>query len=207
MKSLAIADLTAVTVAVLFARHDSVYKSLPGTDVWDETRDALKWLGGAPVACHPPCGKWGRLRKFSKAPESEKDLGRFAVRAVRSSGGVLEHPALSTLWGDQKMPAPSKGRDEFGGYTISMPQWWFGHRANKASWFYIVECEPAMLPEVTLKLGEADFCIRPSKSYPRLPSVTKPEREHTPLALAEWLLETARRCKVPVAQTVPTERA
>lgn len=37
-------------------------------------------------------------------------------------------------------------------------------------------------------------CVRPTKSYPRLPSITKPEREHTPPALAEWLVELARRC-------------
>ncbi len=35
------------TVAVLFARQDSVYKQLPGTDVWDIDRDARKWPGGA----------------------------------------------------------------------------------------------------------------------------------------------------------------
>lgn len=28
-----------MTVAVLFARADSVYKTLPGVDVWDEERE------------------------------------------------------------------------------------------------------------------------------------------------------------------------
>src|ERR1019366_1890829 len=32
-------------VAVLFARSDSIYKMLPGLDVWDAERDALNWNG------------------------------------------------------------------------------------------------------------------------------------------------------------------
>ena len=36
------------TVAVLFARADSVYKTLPGVDVWDEARDARQWPGSGP---------------------------------------------------------------------------------------------------------------------------------------------------------------
>lgn len=31
-------------IAVLFARADSIYKTLPECDVWDATRDARKWL-------------------------------------------------------------------------------------------------------------------------------------------------------------------
>lgn len=34
-------------VAVLFARADSVYKELSGTDVWDIRRDATRWPGGS----------------------------------------------------------------------------------------------------------------------------------------------------------------
>jgi hypothetical protein len=41
-------------VAVLFARADSIYKTLAGCDVWDEARDALKWLGGVARRCVTP---------------------------------------------------------------------------------------------------------------------------------------------------------
>lgn len=34
------------TVAILFARADSVYKTLPGCDVYDIERDALTFPGG-----------------------------------------------------------------------------------------------------------------------------------------------------------------
>lgn len=48
-------------VAVLFARSDSVYKSIPGCDVWDINRDARNWKGGAPIVAHPPCRAWGGI--------------------------------------------------------------------------------------------------------------------------------------------------
>ena len=36
-------------VTVLFARRDSIYKSMAGCDVWDADRDALNWPGDSPV--------------------------------------------------------------------------------------------------------------------------------------------------------------
>jgi hypothetical protein len=50
------------TVAVLFARADSNYKSLPGTDVYDIERDARTYDGPHPVVAHPLYRAWGRLR-------------------------------------------------------------------------------------------------------------------------------------------------
>ena len=44
----------APVVAVLFARRDSVYKTLPGTDVYDADRDARTYDGDGPSLCHPP---------------------------------------------------------------------------------------------------------------------------------------------------------
>jgi hypothetical protein len=34
-------------VAALFVRADSIYKTLPGVDAWDEARDARQWPAGA----------------------------------------------------------------------------------------------------------------------------------------------------------------
>lgn len=182
-------------VAVLFARSDSNYKSLPGVDVWDAERDARNWPGGCPVVAHPPCRAWGRMRQFAtKVMPGEKLLARLAVAHIRAWGGVLEHPAQSTLWPAAGLPAPGQ-RDTYGGWTLPINQFCFGHRAEKKTWLYIVGCEPADIPEVPLRLGRATHCIRPTKSYPRLPSVTKAEREHTPPALAAWLVDLARRCQ------------
>lgn len=182
-------------VAILFARADSVYKTLPDCDVWDAERNALNWPGGAPVVAHPPCRAWGRLRQFAKPREGEKSLAIWAVAQVRRFGGVLEHPEGSTLWAAAGLPPVGK-RDEFGGWTLGIHQHEFGHRAEKATLLYIVGCLPACLPAMPLRLEEVTHCIRPTKSYPRKPSVTKAEREHTPRALAEWLVEVARRCEV-----------
>jgi hypothetical protein len=132
------------------------------------------------------------LRQFSLAPDEEKKLARMAVLWVRINGGVLEHPAESTLWIDQGMPLP--GKFDGLGYTMEIDQWRFGHRAEKRTWLYIVGCKPDDLPPLPVREGAPTHCVRPTKAYPRLPSITKPEREKTPPAFAEWLVEVARRC-------------
>ena len=180
-------------VSVLFARDDSIYKTLPNCDVWDKQRDAMQWPGGNPVVAHPPCRAWGRLRQFAKPEPGEKEFALWAVERVRENGGVLEHPAQSTLWEAAGLPTPGQ-RDSFGGWTLPIHQHCFGHRAEKKTWLYICGCTPQEIPALPLKLGKATHCIRPTKNYPRLPSVTKAEREHTPPQLATWLVELASKC-------------
>ena len=191
-------------VAVLFARSDSIYKDLPGCDVWDIDRDARRWPGGVPVVAHPPCRAWGRLSHFAKPRDDEKALAFWAVHQVRTHGGVLEHPKASKLWAAAGLPEPGQ-KDEFGGWTLPIVQSWWGHRAEKATLLYIVGCVPAQLPDIPLRLGDASHVIaqgRTRSDGERLvkgmagwrPEVTKAEREHTPPALAAWLCELARRC-------------
>lgn len=186
-------------VAVLFARSDSVYRGLV-SDVWDAERDARLFGGGCPVVAHPPCRAWGRLRHMAKPRADEKALAIFAVDQVRAWGGVLEHPAFSTLWGAAGLPLPGE-RDAFGGWTLPVSQSWWGHRAEKATWLYIVGIVPAQLPIFELRLGEATHVIsssgrrRDGTRATGRPECTKAEREATPLRLAEWLVEVAARCK------------
>lgn len=183
-----------VRPAVLFARSDSIYKTMD-CDVWDKERDALTWPGGAPVVAHPPCRLWGRLRHFSTAPIEEKSYGPWAVDQIREWGGVLEHPANSTLWPFCGLPHPSE-YDEHG-FTISLPQWWFGHKAEKWTWLYICGMKLKDLPQMPLKIGEASHVIATSlrrKKVPCRPKVTRKDREATPPAFAAWLLEVASIC-------------
>ncbi|SMC24275.1 hypothetical protein SAMN02745857_01805 [Andreprevotia lacus DSM 23236] len=179
------------TVAVLFARADSTYKSLPGCDVWDAARDARCWNGGAPVVAHPPCRAWGRLRQFAKPRDDERDLAPYAIERVRAEGGVLEHPAHSSLWDVLSLPKPGQGRDEFGGWTLPVMQHWWGHRAEKATWLYIVGINAAELPEIPMVLGSSTHVIAQSKTRTNglrrrkgqagwRPEVSKAEREATP---------------------------
>lgn len=183
-----------MSVAVLFVQPDSVYKTIPGVETFDELRDARNFDGRCPVVAHPPCRLWCKLRKFSKAPELEKNLARFAVRVVRNNGGVLEHPAGSLLWADMGLPGPNQPPDKFGGYTIALPQFWFGHLANKATWLYIVGTK--QLPPIPLRLGVAQFTVsttvrRWRKGHSR--ELPKRLRSATPKLFAEWLIEVARR--------------
>ncbi len=190
------------TVAVLFARRDSVYKTLDAADVWDEDRDARLWTGGLPVVAHPPCRLWAKLRQFAKAsdPAMEMQLARDAVAHVRQFGGVLEHPAESTLWADRGLPKPGRAPDDFGGWTAQIRQCDWGHKAEKLTWLYIVGCHPDNLPPVPPR-AEPVGVIKPQRGVPRdgRKIVTKADREHTPEKLAIWLVEVASRCK-PQAQ-------
>lgn len=192
-------------VAVLFARSDSHYKTMPDCEVYDMRRDARTYDGPWPVVAHPPCRAWGRLRHMANPRPDERNLARLAVALVREFGGVLEHPQASTLWPAQRLPAPGQ-RDDMGGWTLGITQHWWGHRATKATLLYIVGCEPADIPPLPeLRLGEGTHVIaqgvrradgsRWAKGDSRKrPECTKPEREHTPPELASWLVELARRC-------------
>ena len=179
-------------ITVLFARADSVYKTMPQCDVWDIERDARNWRSGNPCIAHPPCRAWGRLRHFANPRVDEMDLARFAVRMVRENGGILEHPKGSKLWEDQRLPLPGRF-DIYGGWTLPILQYWFGHKAEKATWLYIVGCSPEDVPSWPLTLGYATHVIA-SSDKSRL-EVTKREREATPPLLAEWLCELATKCR------------
>lgn len=189
------------TVAVLFARSDSIYKRMPGTDVWDIERDARNWIGGSSLVAHPPCRAWASLRHCAKPRDGEKDLAFLAIEHIRRWGGVLEHPQLSTLWKVAGLPEPGD-RDAFGGWTLIVDQNWFGHRARKRTRLYIVGCEPADIPTMPMVLGEATHTVGlwsgRDKEKAR-PSISKPEFEATPPEFAAWLIELAKRCsrKIP----------
>lgn len=204
------------TVAVLYARADSNYKMLPGTDVWDAARDARLWPGGAPVVAHPPCRAWGRFKHFAKPRPDEKALALHAVAMVREWGGVLEHPKDSALWPELGLPAPGQ-RDEYGGWTLPVFQSWWGHLAEKATKLYVCGCNPLDVPPMPMMLGEAPKVIaqmRTMKDGSRLkkgmpgwrPEVSKAQREHTPPEFAAWLCELARRCVCSNAEAHPTAR-
>lgn len=186
-------------VAVLFARRDSVYKTLPDVDVWDEDRDARKWPGGCPVVAHPPCRLWGEMYKLAtKAPAEEKLLALEAIQYVRKNGGIVEHPKKSRLWKAISAPMPWLGTDRFGGWTVDTDQYRFGHRAHKCTRLYIVGCKPNALPPIPFRIGRAPNVItqRLRKGHPRFRSrVTDAEREQTPIAFALWLVEVAKRCQ------------
>lgn len=195
------------SVAVLFAREDSVYKTMPGCDVYDIDRDARSFAGGRSVVAHPPCRGWSKLRAFARPAPGEVELAPWAIEQVRVWGGVLEHPAASALWKHCDLPQRGR-RDSYGGWTLVIDQDWFGHKAEKRTALYICGVDPRDIPEFPYKMEEpthvlaSDKRVGPGRESRRArkgdhgwrPEVSKAEREHTPLALAEWLVDLARRC-------------
>src|SRR4051812_17150052 len=101
-------------IAALFVQSRGVYFNLPDVDPWDAKRDARSYAGPWPVVAHPPCARWCRLAGLVEARWGHKrgeDGGCFmaALNAVRTWGGVLEHPAYSDAWPRFLLPEPSTG--------------------------------------------------------------------------------------------------
>jgi hypothetical protein len=182
-------------VSILFAAPDSVYKTIPGLDVWDEDRNALNWPGGNPGVFHPPCRLWSKwMHYFSTAPQSEKQLALWSIEMVRRYGGVLEHPACSRLWDQGGLPKP--GTSDQWGLTIALYQQWFGHAAQKATWLYI--CGTDELPAIPFSLGQPKChysAVRKIK-HPDMQRLSHRERHGTPLEFAKWLVLVAERCEL-----------
>src|SRR5687768_4705495 len=89
-------------IAALYVQTNGVYFDLDGVDPWDESRDARAYRGPHPVVAHPPCQRWGRYWSGGPNPNAARrelgdDGGCFAaaLNAVRTYGGVLEHPEAS----------------------------------------------------------------------------------------------------------------
>lgn len=193
-------------VAILFAEKNSIYNSIAGCQVYDETRDARTFCGGMPVVAHPPCRLFSRLSHFSTAPESEKALAIFAIEQVRKNGGVLEHPMASRLWDEAGLP--KTGHDEFGGWTLRVFQFWWGHQAAKDTLLYICGVHPNQIPEIPVRIGLPQRSLGLAmKPYDRSKKqVSKKERSATPVKFAEWLCELARRTQTPLTAQAPPVR-
>lgn len=181
-------------VAALYVRADSIYKSMPGVDSWDKGRGAERYAGPWPVVAHPPCRAWGRLRHFAVPEPGEKQLAICAVQAVQKFGGVLEHPEGSTLWRAALLPRPGEPADEFGGWTISVDQVDWGHKARKRTWLYVCGLERKRLPGWTAALFPPTHTVGSGALWGGLKNLHKADRERTPQAFAEWLVEVAKRC-------------
>lgn len=184
-----------MSVVVLFARKDSIYKSL-GCDVWDIERDARMWLGGEPCICHPPCRAWGQLSHFAKPRPDEKQLAVFSIEMIRKHGGVLEHPRASKLWPYLGLPLGNEV-DEYGGYSICVDQFAWGHKARKRSLLYICGVEKRDLQPIPIRFDQIEYVVSSSTRSRRgeVKEITKKEREATPEAFAKWLIQVCELIK------------
>lgn len=192
-----------MTVAVLFARSDSIYKTLPDCDVYDMQRDARTYDGPHPVVAHPPCTRWSMINGvvLARYPHKAEEFAwgndggtfAFALDAVRRCGGVLEHPAGSRAFAHYSLPRIGRGPDRFGGWSCEVRQVDWGHRAEKRTWLYIVGAHPDDLPQIPAPREATALVVRMPECR-AVELMGKAEREHTPPDFARWLVELARRC-------------
>jgi len=173
--------------AALFIERDGVYAQCKSADLWDVTRDARLYRGKHRVIAHPPCARWGRFWPGNPSrPEFQlgEDDGCFAAAlwAVRSFGGVIEHPAGSQAWPWFGLPeaAPLFGswgdRDRYGGRTCRVAQGHYGHPCPKYTWLYAVLDR---FPE--LRWGESDAPGRVEKQ-------SRKQRLQTPVEFRDTLI-------------------
>jgi hypothetical protein len=174
------------------------YARLPGVDAWGIDRDARRYAGPDPIIAHPDCATWGKLASFATTARRFRDCAPRAVDQVRQFGGVLEHPAGSTLWSTKGLPLPGAPPDAWGGWTLEVDQVRWKHPARKSTWLYLVGIQPEDLPPIPPDRGPTHVIqTRKRIGAPgRLPDLRKSQRHLTPPNLAAWLVEVARRSHV-----------
>lgn len=176
-------------VAALYIDPLGPYPKIEGVDCWDETRDARQYAGPLPVVAHPPCGPWGRLRGFSK--NRDKDCALFAVKQVQQWGGVLEHPACSTIWDVCELPKPGKPPDRFGGFSIEVCQVDWGHVAEKRTWLYCVGVKGTFHRPERREPTHVISTLNGARKG-KYKACSKQQRRRTPPEFALWLVSLAR---------------
>ena len=192
------------TVAALFVAREGVYFGAPGVECWDQTRDARTYAGPYPVVAHPPCSAWCQLAGIIESRYGHRvgdDGGCFAAAldAVRTFGGVLEHPAYSKAWRVFDLPRPPPlgwQRGLCGGWVTQVEQGRYGHAARKATWLYAFGQRelPALawfdgVPSKGLAL--VSFCKNRIAPDARA-RCTKRNASRTPVEFRDLLLSIAR---------------
>jgi len=167
-------------VAALFVEVGGCYDGQAGIEAWTINDDARRYQGPHPVVAHPPCQRWGRMAHGGPSAPGTKIIGdddgcfAAALAAVRTWGGVLEHPCDSKAWGHFGIAKPKRHAgwmraDNHGGWTCYVEQGHYGHMSRKVTWLYACHVD---MPELIWSKGE--------------------QRLH-PVALARYGYEKARR--------------
>lgn len=198
-------------IAALYVETNGCYFGLDGVDPWDEARDARQYAGPWPVVAHPPCARWCRLAGLvqHRYPHLRKgeDGGTFAaaLEAVRTWGGVLEHPAYSKAWNAYRLPWPSPygwQRGICGGWVTQIEQAHYGHRAHKATWLYAYGVDlPSMIwgKAEDIQLWLSWTGNRNGRRGGTMQRMCKSERSRTPLPFRDLLISIARTAEKRVA--------
>jgi hypothetical protein len=194
-------------IAALYVEPNGTYYGLDDVDPWDRERDARLYDGPHPVVAHPPCARWSPLAYLNQAQHGYQvgaDQGCFqaALTAVRTWGGVLEHPAHSIAWRTFALPTPRRGgwtqslTDP--GWTTSVSQAAYGHRARKRTWLYYVGETPPFPLDWSDPAGDCIISDLWADSTQRTgrgdrPRMYQAEALATPPAFRDTLLDLARQ--------------
>jgi hypothetical protein len=197
-------------VAALYVETNGCYFGLPGVDPWDQERDARLYVGPWPVVAHPPCNKWSPLAYINQRRLRHYHVGddggcfRAALNAVRTYGGVLEHPASTLAWRYYSLTKPQRGLwsmpDNYGCVVTEVDQGVYGHRARKRTWLYANFKHNAEPPDdLDWSLAESDAIVSGFTHQPKGAHVAcehrrvRPkEASRTPDAFRDVLLDMAR---------------
>ena len=191
------------TVAALYVDPNGVYAGLEGVEVWDEARDARRYAGPWPVVAHPPCNKWGQLVRINTRRLPNYFLGddggcfEAALKAVRTWGGVLEHPAHTYAWPAFGLPKPGtrggwqQSFDDVG-WVAQVTQATYGHEATKDTWLYYVGDNPPPALDWRYTKGAKRISGFDQASLNRKPTLCHGKSAYTPRAFADVLLSMAR---------------
>lgn len=202
--------LDSVHVAALFVDPRGPYPELLGADhCWDVSRDARTYAGPWPVVAHPPCQLWVNFAALNfkryggehNRPGNDGGAFAFALRTVRTFGGVLEHPAGSKAWEAHGVRTLSSNCSEHrwycnhAGFDGKQAEWvcevWqsaYGHRARKRTWLlWVGRGRPPEMrwerPSGTAQVGWFDRIK---------PTLSKRAASASPLAFAQALIELAQ---------------
>jgi hypothetical protein len=177
-------------IAALFVATGGCYFGLPDVDPWDEARDARLYTGPWPVVAHPPCGPWGifaRQGKTTRALGDDDGCFQSALRSVRTWGGVLEHPKLSTAWQRFGLHPPNDTGGWMrslldGGWTCEVRQGEYGLSCEKPTWLYAYGVDPPSLR----------WPCRQSFEIGAFDKLSRRQRAATPPEFRDLLLSIAR---------------
>ena len=198
------------TVAALYVQRGGAYFGLDGVDPWDEGRDARTYAGPHPVIAHPPCQRWINLAFANFArwggehnrPGNDGGCFRAALDAVRTFGGVLEHPASSHAWsrfgllrpyGEGWCYQPDTAFPRGGYHVCEVWQSAYGHRARKRTWLLYTGRRPPFELRWDRKPGTHQVGFQDQRGKARnKPPLSKAESNATPALFRDALIDLAR---------------
>lgn len=205
-------------IAALFVMTGGPYFGLAGVDPYDITRDAFTYKGDKPSLLHPVCRRWGRY--WTGGPSSRKLLRLgddggcfdFALRTLRRTGGVLEHPEGSHAWRVYGLRIPPSGGGWIplgdGGFTCCVEQGHYGHKARKKTWLlvYGYDGQPPDLiwgkahdrerADEGFHSAEERAAARAAGKKP-IKRLSSTELLATPAPFRDLLISIARNCSAP----------